>query len=249
MKLTVLIPGHNEQDSLPKTIADVDKVLRDNKIDFEILVVNDNSKDDTENVLKGLMDKFSCLWYINNPPPNGFGLAVRRGLAEMKGDAVCIVMADESDSPQDIVAYYRKLEEGYDCVFGSRFIKGAKVIDYPIHKLILNRMGNYFISMLLGIKHNDITNAFKCYKRAVIEGIEPLFSNHFNLTVEIPLKAVIRGFNFATIPISWTNRTEGVSKFRIKEMGSRYLFIIFYILAEKHLSRGDYLKKERYGKK
>ena len=153
-------------------------------------------------------------------------------------------MADGSDDPLDIVSYYKKLQEGYNCVFGSRFIRGSKLVDYPIPKLILNRLGNYFIKLLLGVKHNDISNAFKCYTKEVIAGVQPLFSSHFNLTVELPLKAIIRGYSFATVPIRWTNRTEGMSKFRIKEMGSRYLFIIFYVFLEKHLSRGDYLRKD-----
>lgn len=244
MKLTVLIPAHNEENCIAKTVRETYAVLTQNKIDHEILVVNDNSTDSTEDSLNRLSAEIPTLAHVANALPNGYGLAVRRGLRSMRGDAVCIMMADGSDDPQDIVVYYNKLKEGFDCVFGSRFIKGSRLIDYPFHKLILNRMGNYFIKLLLGLKHNDITNAFKCYTREVIDGVRPLFSDHFNLTVELPLKAVVRRFNFATVPISWTNRTEGISKFKIKEMGSRYLFIILYIFLEKHLSRGDYLRKD-----
>jgi dolichol-phosphate mannosyltransferase len=70
--------------------------------------------------------------------------------------------------------------------------------------------------------------------------VQPLLSNHFNLTVEIPLKAIVRGHSYAVIPISWRNRTEGTSKLSLKEMGSRYAFIVLYVLLERHLSRGDY---------
>ena len=178
--------------------------------------------------------------YINNYYPNGFGFAVRCGLENFQGDAVAIVMADGSDAPEDIVSYYEKLREGYDCIFGSRFIKGGKVIDYPSHKLIVNRLANLFIQILFGLNFNDITNAFKIYRREVIEGISPLISHHFNLTVEIPLKSIVRGYNIATVPITWKNRVAGVSKLMLKEMGSRYLFIVLYIWLEKHLSRGDY---------
>lgn len=244
MKLSIVIPTHNEEGSIRKCAQTIYETLKKNNIDHEILSVNDSSTDSTEKILKELAGEIPTFRYVNNPPPNGFGLAVRCGLKNFKGDAVCIVMADLSDSQEDIVKYYRKLEEGYDAVFGSRFIKGAKVIDYPIHKLILNRFGNSFISLFLGVRHNDITNAFKCYRKEVISGVEPLFSNHFNLTVELPLKAIVRGFNYATIPISWTNRKHGMSKFKIKEMGSRYLFIIFYIFLEKHLSRGDYSRNK-----
>lgn len=243
MKLTVLIPAHNEEKCLEKTICETYDALKQRGIDHEILVVNDNSTDSTEDVLKELCKKFPTLRYVSNQKPGGYGLAVRYGLERIQGDAVCIMMADGSDDPKDLINYYEKLKEGYDCVFGSRFIKGSELIDYPKHKLLLNRIGNYFIKTLLGVKHNDITNAFKGYTKEVINGVQPLFSNHFNLTVELPLKAIVRGYTFATVPIKWTNRTEGVSKFKIKEMGSRYLFIILYIFFEKHLSRGDYMRR------
>lgn len=244
MKLSVLIPAYNEEASLKAITHEVSSALKNNNIDHEILVVNDNSTDSTGDVLAKLSGEIPSLRYVKNTGPHGYGLAVRFGLKHIKGDAVCIMMADGSDSTEDLLKYYAKLTEGFDCVFGSRFIKGAKVIDYPLHKLLLNRIGNYFIKFLLGVKHNDITNAFKCYKKEVIQGIQPLFSNHFNLTVELPLKAIARGYNYVTVPISWINRAEGISKFKIKEMGSRYLFIIFYIFLEKHLSRGDYSRKE-----
>lgn len=245
MKLSVLIPAHNEEKTIRKTAYEVYGILKENNIEHEILVVNDNSTDSTKDILDELCKEIPSLSYLTNRQPSGYGLAVRHGLTRMNGDAVCIMMADGSDDPQDLIKYHDKLKEGYDCVFGSRFIKGSKLINYPLHKLFLNRLGNYFIKFLLGVRHNDITNAFKCYTKEVISGIQPLFSNHFNLTVELPLKAVIRGYSFATVPIRWTNRTEGISKFKIKEMGSRYLFIILYIFLEKHLSKGDYLREAR----
>lgn len=179
--------------------------------------------------------------YLNNTPPHGFGFAVRCGLENFKGDAVAIVMADLSDSPKDIVLYYQKIREGYECVFGSRFIKGSQVIDYPKVKLTINRMANLFVKGLFGLKYNDVTNAFKAYRREVIEGVQPIMAQHFNLTVEIPLKALVRGYtDCCIVPISWTNREAGVSKLKLKEMGSRYLFIVLYVFLEKLLSKGDY---------
>ena len=154
-------------------------------------------------------------------------------------------MADGSDDPADLVKYHAKLQEGYDCVFGSRFIAGSRLIDYPTHKLIINRLANLFISFLFQLRYNDVTNAFKCYRRTVIAGLEPMLAHHFNLTVELPLKAIIRGYSFAIVPISWTNRTSGVSKLKIREMGSRYLFIVLYCFIERLLSRGDYRQKPR----
>lgn len=237
---SVVIPAYNEANNLKTTLPPMVQKLNSAGIHHEILVVNDNSTDDTVLVLQQLQKQYPSIRFVNNAPPNGFGLAVRRGLEEFDGEAVAIVMADGSDSPDDIVAFFNKIKEGYDCVFGSRFMTGGKVVDYPIHKRVLNRVANHFIRILFQLRYNDMTNAFKCYRREVIAGLHPLLAHHFNLTVELPLKAIIRGYRYAVLPNSWHNRKEGVSKLKIREMGSRYLFIVLYCLIERLFSRGDY---------
>jgi len=243
MKLSVIIPAHNEEGSIKETVISFHKKLAAEKIEHEILAVNDNSTDNTESILKKLSRQIPEVRYVNNSPPNGFGFAVRKGLESYEGSCAAIVMADLSDRPEDLVVYYRKMQEGYDCVFGSRFIRGGKTIDYPIVKYIFNRLGNTFVRLLFGIRYNDVTNAFKLYRRSTIDGLKPFLSHHFNLTVELPLKAVVRNYSYAVVPNYWTNRKTGEAKLKLKEMGSRYFFIILYCLLEKWLSRGDYKKK------
>lgn len=238
--LSVLIPAYNEEDVIEATIRSLYEELSLARIPHEILVVNDCSKDATESILSRLVKEIPSLRYVNNVPPHGFGFAIRYGLSVFRGEAVCIFMADSSDSPKDLVRFYEKMQEGYDCVFGSRFIKGGATFNYPFLKLLLNRLGNLFIQTLFWMKYNDTTNAFKLFRRHVISGIQPLLSSHFNLTVELPLKAIVRGYKYAVLPNSWHNRKKGLSKFKIKEIGSRYLFIILYCFFEKVLSRGDY---------
>ena len=240
--LSIVIPAHNEADGVAPTVSAIADRLRAEHIPFEIVVVDDHSTDDTAGVLATLAGAYPEVRRVENPRSGGFGHAVLAGLDAFAGDAVCIVMADASDDPADIVTYYRTLTlgEGYDCVFGSRFMRGSRVLDYPWHKLLLNRLANLFIRVLFGLRLNDTTNAFKCYRRHVIQGCAPLLSKHFNLTVELPLKAIVRGYTYAVVPINWYNRTTGVSKLKIKEMGSRYLFIVLYVWLEKVLSRGDY---------
>lgn len=243
---SIVIPAHNEEGNIGRTCRKIVETFSCAGIcDYEILVINDNSTDGTARVLAELEAEFSHIWHVDNEPPNGFGFAVCRGLDEFRGRAVCIVMADLSDSPADMVAYYRKIQEGWECVFGSRFIRGARVSDYPLAKLLLNRLANTFIKLLFRLDCNDVTNAFKCYRREVIDGIRPLLAHHFNLTVELPLKSIVRGYRYVTIPVSWTNRIEGVSKLKIKEMGSRYLFIVLHVFLEKQLSCGDYHRKKK----
>jgi dolichol-phosphate mannosyltransferase len=179
---------------------------------------------------------------VQNPGPHGFGRAITLGLDAMTGDAAVIFMADESDDCRDVVRYWEKLNEGYDCVFGSRFMKGGGTIDYPPIKLFMNRLANAFVRFLFRHGLNDTTNAFKAYRKEVIGGIRPILSPHFNITVELPLKAIVRGYSFTVIPITWRNRRTGLAKLKIKEMGSRYLFIVLYVWLEKYFSRGDYRK-------
>jgi len=238
--LSIVIPARDEEGCIAATVEHLHIELGLRGVPHEIVVVDDGSTDRTWQILQGLQSRVSALAPIQNPGPNGFGRAIIRGLARMKGDAVVIMMADESDDCRDVVRYWDKLNEGYDCVFGSRFIKGGGVIDYPRIKLFLNRLANYFLKVLFRIKLNDTTNAFKAYRREVIDGCQPLIAPHFNITIEIPLKAIVRGYSWTTIPITWRNRRTGNAKLKIKEMGSRYLFICLYIWLEKYFSAGDY---------
>lgn len=243
MKLSIVIPAYNEEDSLPETLNSIYQKLIEEQIEHEILVINDNSKDGTIRVLDGLSRTILTLRYITNESPNGFGYAVRKGFDNFSGDCVAVMMADLSDSPTDLVTFYRVLVAGdYDCVFGSRFIKYGKAIDYPVLKKIINRIVNFAIKVLFNIKYNDTTNAFKLYKRVTIEGIKPFLAPHFNLTIELPLKAIIRGYSYTVVPNTWRNRKFGKSNLKLREMGSRYLFILLYCLIEKYFSKGDFKK-------
>lgn len=241
MKLSVVIPAHNEAECIAGTVNALHAHLKEHRIEHEILVVNDNCTDDTVPMLRDLRERVPTLRVVDNPPPNGFGFAVRKGLEHFSGDAVAVYMADASDTPADLSRFFEALQANdVDCVFGTRFARGAKVVDYPPLKHALNRMANSFIRLLFGLRYNDVTNAFKLYRRAVIDGVQPLLSHHFNITVELPLKAIVRGYSYTVLPNDWYNRKTGQSKLKINEMGSRYLFIVLYCLIEKWLSRGDY---------
>jgi dolichol-phosphate mannosyltransferase len=241
MKLSIVIPAYNEEGSIEETILSLHDTLEKEQIEHEIVVVNDNSKDNTLQILNDLKKSVTSLVTYTNSGPNGFGYAIRYGLERFSGDCVAVMMADLSDSPEDLVLFYRTMiEKNVDCVFGSRWMKGGKVIDYPWLKRIINRIANRIIRVFMRIKYNDTTNAFKLYKKEVIVGVQPLLSPHFNLTIEIPLKAIIRGYSFTVVPNTWRNRKHGVSKLKINEMGSRYFFILMYCFIEKHFSKGDY---------
>jgi dolichol-phosphate mannosyltransferase len=240
VKLSVVMPAQNEEGSVGATVEGLVAALEGEGIDYEVIVVNDDSEDSTEEVVAAIGAENQRVRVHRSHYERGFGMAIRAGLDVFEGDAVAIVMADASDDPRDLILYYRLLEEGWDCAFGSRFMPGAEVYDYPRLKYLINRLANQFIRILFRHRYNDTTNAFKAYRREVIETIQPLLSKHFNLTVEMPLKAIVRGHTFAVVPTSWTNRTSGEAKLAMKEMGSRYLFIVLYVWLENVLSRGDY---------
>jgi dolichol-phosphate mannosyltransferase len=240
VKLSVVMPAQNEEGSVGQTVEGIAAALEREQIDYEILVVDDGSEDATAAVVAAIGERNPRVRCRPSHYEKGFGMAIRAGLDLFEGDAVVISMADASDDPEDVIRYHRLLDEGWDCAFGSRFAPGAKVHDYPRLKLTINRLANWFIRVLFRHRYNDTTNAFKGYRREVIETIQPLLSKHFNLTVEMPLKAIVRGHSYAVVPISWTNRTAGEAKLAMREMGSRYLFIVLYVWLEHTLSRGDY---------
>jgi dolichol-phosphate mannosyltransferase len=241
LTLSVVIPAYNEQENLPGVLTDLQTTLRQEAIPYEIMVVNDNSTDRTADVVRHRMDEDPCIRTVNRRPPGGFGRAIRSGLEAATGEVLVIYMADASDHPRDVVAYYRKICEGYDCVFGSRFIKGSHVADYPLVKLVVNRIVNKCIQWMFWCKFNDLTNAFKAYRRHVIESIGSLRASHFNITLELSLGALVRKYSVTQIPVSWTGRTWGSSNLRLREMGRRYLSTLLKVLAEKVLISDDIL--------
>ena len=241
-RLSVIVPARDEAGCIASTVQHLHLELKLRSVPHEIVVVDDGSSDATWQILTDLRDRLPELKPVQNTGLHGFGRAIIHGIKNCTGDAVVIMMADESDDCRDVVRYWELINEGWDCVFGSRFMRGGGVIDYPWFKLKLNRMANWFIKVLFRIKLNDTTNAFKAYRRSTLRGCEPFLSPHFNLTVELPLKAIVRGYSWTVIPITWRNRRSGVAKLKIKEMGSRYFFIVAYVWLERYFSRGDYRK-------
>lgn len=239
--LSVVIPAHNEQDNLEPTVVELTGVLKDHSIPYEIVIVNDNSTDQTQRTAEGLAARDPGIRLLARGKLPGFGRAIRAGLAAATGEVLVIMMADRSDDPIDVIRYYRKIEEGYDCVFGSRFRKTSKVERYPWVKLLFNRIVNKSIQFIFLARFNDLTNAFKAYRRHVVHECGPFASSHFNITIEMSLAALIRKYHIAEIPINWYGRTSGVSKLRLTQMGRRYLSVLLRMFFEKLLISDDIL--------
>ena len=230
--LSIIIPVRNESDNLE---AIMDYYLKNlNSLDYEVLIINDFSKDNTLEKARTLFK--SKNFKVLNNKKKGLGGAINLGIKEATGSYIAIMMADQSDDINDLVKYNSLINEGdYDAILGSRFLRGSNVINYPMQKLILNRIFNYLVGFIFWNSYNDYTNAFKIYKKTVLEEIAPLISESFNIFLEIPLKIISRKYRYKIIPINWTGRTKGVSKFKIKELRSKYLFTLIYCFIEKNL--------------
>lgn len=242
--LSIVIPAYNEEENIEPTLSEIITVLNAKSIPHEIVVVNDNSKDKTPDVVRKMQLTHKQIKLVNRTPPGGFGRAIRTGLENFSGEYVVIVMADLSDDPEDIAKYYYKLKEGYDCVFGSRFQKESKVIDYPIVKLYINRIVNKMIQLLFWTGHNDLTNAFKGYRYDVVQTILPLRAAHFNITIEMSLSTLIRQYKIASVPIHWYGRKWGQSNLKLRAMGRRYLATLIKIWFERILILDDLLAEK-----
>lgn len=243
--VSIIIPAKNEAENITSTINGIRDVFQKNRLNYEIIIVNDGSTDGTGKVIKTIAETDKGVRLIRNRRPFGFGNAIKKGLDNFKGGIAIVSMADASDNPEDMIRYVREIQNGADCCFGTRWNKHAKVDGYPPIKYFLNRLVNGFVNLFFGLGYNDTTNAFKAYSREAIEGIKPIMSRHFNITVEMPLKAVVRGYNYSVIPTDWYERKKGVSKLKIQEMGSRYLFIIIYVFLERLLCGNDYKKGQK----
>tara|TARA_B100000029_G_C17594984_1_gene963777 strand:- start:2669 stop:3379 length:711 start_codon:yes stop_codon:yes gene_type:complete len=233
MILSIIIPIRNEELVIKKIVTELKNKLK--HIPNEIVLVNDFSTDKTVTVAQELIKTETQISLYNNKR-KGLGGAITEGINAAKGEAICIMMSDLSDSIQDLENYYKIISsENIDAVFGSRFIKGSKVTDYPKKKLILNRIFNLITKLLFVSNYNDFTNAFKIYKKNALLKTFPLVSESFNIFLELPLKIISRKMKYKIIPIEWNNRKKGTSKFDIKELRAKYLFTLIYCLFEKLL--------------
>ena len=249
MKLSVIVPAQNEEQNIGDCLQELcEQVGRLHDIPLEVIVVDDNSTDRTAEIVRQVQSQYSQVRLVTRRPPAGFGRAVRAGLDAVQGDVVVIYMADLSDEPQDVVRYYRKIQEGYDCVFGSRFIRGSRVENYPRLKLIVNRIVNRCIQCMFWTRFNDLTNAFKAYRTEAIRACGPFNASHFNITLEMSLGVLTRKFHVTQIPISWCGRTWGSSKLKLREMGRRYLSTLMMVFFQRMLISDDLIAERLSGR-
>ena len=163
--LSIIIPLRNEIENLNSIKESFSKNLAE--IKYEVLFINDFSTDGTLQKANKIAEENINFKVFDNKK-RGLGGAINLGIEKCNGEYTCITMADLSDDFEDLKNYYHKItKENLDAVFGSRFMKNTKVLDYPLKKLVLNRIFNFFVQVLFLNKYNDYTNAFKIYKKEV----------------------------------------------------------------------------------
>jgi dolichol-phosphate mannosyltransferase len=234
MSLSVIIPVYNEEKNIQSTVIKLTKLQK--KINaLKLIFIDDFSSDKTFEKISILSKKYSYISIYKNKK-KGLGSAIELGIKKSKFKYVAIFMADLSDSTKDLIRYYNEINNNkYDAVLGSRFIKYSKIKNYPFIKYFLNRIFNNFVKLVFLSDYNDFTNAFKIYKREVLNNLLPIVSENFNVFLEIPLKIISRKYKYQIISIDWQNRKAGKSNFKIKELGSMYIFTLIYCIIEKIL--------------
>ena len=235
MSLSIIIPCRNEEESIENTINDITSHLINKINNFEINIINDFSSDNTLEKLKIISTTNKKIKVYDNQI-KGLGGAINLGIEKSLNKFTIIVMADLSDSPEDIIKYYFEIKNNdLDAVLGTRFSSNSLIENYPKKKLFFNRVFNNLVKILYWQKYNDFTNAFKIYKTSVLKELKPIISENFNVFLELPLKIISRKYKYSIIAINWRNRKNGKAKFKIKELGSKYLFTLLYCFLEKIL--------------
>jgi len=224
--VSCIVPARNEEENITSVVDALTPVLSNTPLikDYEIILVDDNSTDSTGRLIDTLAEKDTHIRTVHRTTSPGFGNAIKYGMKQAKGDIVIPFMGDLSDNPLDIPGLVERIGDGYDVAYGSRFIEGGTLNNYPWAKLIANRAFNNLVRISFGIPYRDITNAFKAYRKEVLDeiGIDTLESSGFDLTVEIPIKAHILGFRSSEVPVQWCDRTAGEAKLKLSRNGSIY---------------------------
>lgn len=231
MKLSIVVPVYHEQDLILKTIAEIDKKV---KTPRELVIVYDTPEDPTFSVVDNFVraKKREDIRLVRNNVGSGRGAlnALKTGLKEAKAPAVLVTMADLSDDPIEIDKMHEEYENGAKVVCGSRYMEGGKQIGGPWHKSLMTRAAGLSLYYLRRLPVHDATNNFRLYDKKMLDEITIESTGGFELAMELTVKAHKNGHKVTEIPVTWRDRTEGESNFKLAKWLPLYLKWYFYAL-------------------
>lgn len=219
MKLTVVIPVHNEEEVIGDTLEKLESELT---IPHEVVVVNDHSTDRTADVVKEAIARWPAIRIIDNLLPPGFTNALKSGFGNVREGAIATVMGDLCDDPKTIEKMYEKIQEGYDVVCGSRYMKGGGKQGGRLLQNIFSKFVGLSLNKLTGIPTRDVSNAFKMYRREVVADMN-IEEAGFASSLEITVKAYVKNYRITEVPTVWRGRTKGQSSFRVFRVAKNYI--------------------------
>ena len=227
--LNIIIPAYNEEKNIEEAIRAVESIdsLLINK-EMRVIVVNDNSIDKTRAIVEQLSGDFSNITLVNRTTERGLGNAIKSGFQAIKGGSVVVVMADLADDVKDIPRMAQLIDEGYDFVCGSRYIKGGHASHHVRLKGGLSKLMGFCFKLLTGIPTWDSTNAFKMYRSEILTKVGTLKSQNYTSGMEILIKAYVNQYKVTEIPTVWHDRNNGVSHFKILKVAPEYIYWFLY---------------------
>jgi len=228
MNISIVVPAHNESPNLPSLVETLDNLRKKQKWDCELVIVNDNSFDATQEIAEKLAKKYGKIKVVNRKGNQGMGNSLKEGTQKASGKIIFWTMADNSDDSATFPKMLDKINNGYDLVFGSRFIKGGSPGDITPYKAWLSRTYTIMTKLLFGIKVNDVTNAFRCFRKSIFAPLN-IQSSEFAISPEFAIKAHKAGLKLGEVPTLYTNRVAGKPTFKIMRMGVKYTLLFKYI--------------------
>jgi dolichol-phosphate mannosyltransferase len=229
--LGIIVPVYNEAENISKTLTTVEEKV---KTPHRIYIVYDFDEDNTLSVAKEFLKKGIDLKFVKNPQ-KGVVNAIKIGFKKAEEDYVLVTMADLSDDYSVVDSMCRLIEEGYDIICGSRYMKGGKQIGGPLLKKTLSRIAGISLKLLSGLPTHDATNSFKLYRKSMLDSLDIESDGGFEIGMEILVKAHFSGFKVTEVPCIWLDRQDGKSRFKILKWTPKYLRWYFYAIRERLL--------------
>ena len=246
-RVSVVVPCHNEEANILPLVQSL-KGYYDDYL-HEIVLVDDNSRDRTAEVVEQLSQKDSRIKLVRRSMPNGVGRALRDGLAAASGDFILLMDCDFQHILPELTGLFEAADQGADVAIGSRFSRDSVLLNYPFTKILANRAFHILARILFWKGLRDLTNNLKLMKQEVARNIH-LESDDFAANAETGLQPLLLGYKVVEVPISWINRSVdmGFSSFNLNATGPNYLKVLFRLFFRQFFGKSVVLQPSKQPK-